>query len=336
MNLHTSGRGREAVAAFVGLSMLGAFAACADILGLDTNRSLQAIDSGSGDDSAAMPEAAGRMDTGAADTGAPDAGVEAGPWDCLSAPPQTFDPGAMTTVNFIAANSLMPVMSADEVDGGSALDLTSYTPIPGLPVRACSGVLDPTCSSGTNWVTTDEAGVAVFNLLQSFNGYYEYQDPDGSLFTTTAWPSQMVAGETKAEIPGIILPAAGEKLLESVLPGITLSHATDGGLGHILLSVYDCHDHFAPNVYFTPSAIAPNGSGYQTLIFYTVGQMHLPSTTAKSTDQGGAGGLLNVPAGAFTVTAYLNLPSGAIQLAVLDVNVRPGLATSGLIRVRTR
>jgi hypothetical protein len=315
------------VAAFVVASMVGALAACADILGIEANRY---VDSGTGDEMNVMPDTGDNKDTGAPP------GAEAGPWDCLNKPTQSFTPGAMTTVKFIAVDALQMILQQEKVDGGSGLELVSYTPLPGIPVRACSSILTPGCDfgTGTSYVTTDDAGIAVFTLPQSFDGFYELNSPN--LFTTSFFPSQMVAGEAMTEIPGTLLTITAEAELETVLPGVKLSHDLDGGLGHVLLSVFDCNDHFADKVYFVPSMVSPN-AGFPTLIFYTVGQgsTELPSTSATQTDQAGAGGILNVPVGLFHLTAYLNTPTGAVMIGVLDVNVKAGLASSGILRVRT-
>jgi hypothetical protein len=77
--------------------------------------------------------------------------------------------------------------------------------------------------------------------------------------------------------------------------------------------------------------------GFPTLIFYTVGQggQEYPSTSATQTDQAGAGGILNVPVGLFHLTAFLNTSTGAVMIGILDVNVKAGQASSGILRVRT-
>ena len=65
-----------------------------------------------------------------------DTGVEAGPWDCVGAPNETFPPNAMTLVHLITTNSLQPIVTSEAVDGGSALYPVQYTPLVGEQVRA--------------------------------------------------------------------------------------------------------------------------------------------------------------------------------------------------------
>jgi hypothetical protein len=241
----------------------------------------------------------------------------------------------MTTVHLVTVNSLQPILTAQAVDGGSALDLVQYTPLVGEQVRACPEIYDGTCSAGTSWQSSDDAGIATFTLLNSFDSYYQFND--STLFTTTFFPSQMLAGDTDTTIAAPLLPLAATQELGAILNGVTLSLDTDGGLGHVLLTVYDCHDHSAPGVIFTPSSIAPPGGMDQTLIFYTLGSggssSEIPSTSATATDNAGTGGLLNVPVGSFTVKA--SLASDGRQVGLVNVLVHPGVASSAILRVRT-
>jgi hypothetical protein len=312
------------VAALVAATVIGALAACSQVLGINSDRHL-AIDSGPGD----MPE------TGPVDSGVEAAAPEAGPWDCVSEPPQTFPGGLMTAVRLVVPDSLQPILNGEQADGGSALTPVTYTPLVGEQVRACPSSYDNTCANSTAWQTTDEAGVANFLLPNSFGGYYQFNDP--ALFTTTFWPSQMLAGDTEATVAATMLPLSATNSLEALLNNIHLDHDSDGGLGHVLLSVYDCFDHSAPGVQFVPSASAPPGGQYTTLTFYTVGAggaaMELPSTTATSTDNSGTGGILNVPAGLFSVKVLL--ASSGRQVGSTNVIVNPGVASSAILRVRT-
>src|SRR5580692_4801915 len=137
--------------ALVGLAvpaMLGVIAGCSEILGIQSDRVL---------------------DAGLTDTAS---GLDGGPWGCLGQPPPLFSPNAMTTVTVLAVDALQPITSAEDVDGGSALDLIGYTPLPGLAVRACPSVTDLACTDGTATAQTDEAGTAMFALPQSWDGFY--------------------------------------------------------------------------------------------------------------------------------------------------------------------
>jgi hypothetical protein len=316
------------------LSVLGWIAGCSQILGIDSNRYVDAGVADTAVQETAAPDAAPDVIEAGVD-----AGVEAGPWSCLGQPPQLYQAGAMTSVTLLTVNALEPIQQAEEVDGGSGLDLISYTALSGVSVRGCSTLLNPACNNGTatpadgGYEITDEGGTAPFTLLQSWDGFYElsYSQP---LFTTTFYPGHMVAGQTSVTVPAALLTAAGESVLEGFLPGVQAASDQDGGEGSVVFSVYDCQDHFAPGVQFIPGSTIDAGP-YPTTIFYLKGSngQELPTTSADETDQGGAGGILNVPIGSFTVTAIVKATGQTIT--TLSVYVNPGVAAQVIVRART-
>ncbi len=315
------------------------FAGCSEILGIQSDRYLDA-----GAQESSTSDVAPAIDAGAdageagAEAGGDARPAEAGPWDCLGQPPQLFDPNATTTVTFLAVDALQPITQAQQVDGGSAFDLLTYTPLPGVPIRGCSTVLHPFCDQGTStpadggYETTSDAGTVTFVLPQNWDGFYQFDD--STLFTTTFYPGQMVAGQTSTTVPAPLLTTQAEEELESVLPGVKASHELDGGVGHVLLSVYDCEDHFASGVQIVPGTTLDAGP-YPTIQFYTegIGGQELPTTSADSTDQQGAAGILNVPVGSFVVTAKLK--STGQTVGAVSVFVNPGVAVQLVIRART-
>jgi hypothetical protein len=339
MNLDRRGWGRGARAAFASALAIASAVACTQVLGINADRHLvdSGDDTGSPMPEAASPESGGEQDTGALDAGAQDAASEApaqrGPWDCLDDPPELFAPGAMTELSFVAVDALKPITQASKVDGGSSLDLVAYSPLPGLQVRGCSALLHPQCDMGTGtpFAFTDDAGIAKFMLLNSFNGFFQINNADGGMFSTSFYPSQMLSGDTKESTPAPLLTGAAEKELELALPqNVQLSHDMDGGVGHILVSVFDCNDHFASGVAFSPALTSSNPP---TVVFYTQGMANIPSFTAQETDMSGAGGLLNVPVGILAVHATLK--ETAREISVFNVYVNPGVGASVNIRART-
>jgi hypothetical protein len=289
-----------------------------------------------GGQDAAVDAFSGGSSSGASGSGSgSDAGK--GPWDCLNDPPPTYQAGSTTKVTVLAIDSLQPILDAERVDGGSGLDVLQYTALPGVQIRACSTLLQPACNDSTSLMwppqTSDDAGVTTFTLPQDFAGFF--QITGSNLFTTSFFPGPFVAGDATGILPGTLLSFSAVAGLETVLPGVTVDLQPDGGLGSIVLSVFDCQDHFGPGVSFVPSAVAPPGGAYRTTIFYTQGQglMEFPSTSATATDNAGAGGILNVPQGAVTVSAILN--STGQQIAAVDTFVNPGFATAVFVRART-
>jgi len=325
MHRDPHGRRRRAFFGIAVLLVLGGIAGCSEILGIESNRYLDAgVAEASAQDVVAEDVA----------TEAIEAGFDGGAWGCLGQAPQLFPPNAMTTVTFLAVDALQPITQAQKVDGGSGLDLISYTPLPGVPVRACPTVLDPDCAQGTPTMTTDDGGTATFTLPQNWNGFYRVTDT--SIFTTTLYPGAMIAGQTSTTVPAPLLTIMGEAELEPFLP-VNVSHDLDGGVGHVLISVYDCQDHFAPGVQFRPGATSDGGN--PTLIFYLEGSsgQELPTTSADSTDQGGAGGILNLPIGIQPITAVvLATDAGPEQtIGTVSVLVNPGVGVQLFVRART-
>jgi hypothetical protein len=245
----------------------------------------------------------------------------------------------MTTVTLLAVDGLQPITQAQVVDGGSALDLITYTPVPGLSVRACSTVLHPQCDQGTGtpYQTTDDGGAAIFQLPQSWNGFFQLATP--GYVTTTFFPGQMLAGDTQATVSAIILSNTALAELEAVLTGVTVSHDVDGGVGHVFIGAYDCEDHFASGVQFVPGSSVDAGP-YLTTPFYLQGSggQQIPSTSADSTDDQGAGGLINVPVGSFTLTAQLKATAStpAQTIGTVGLFVNPGVGALVTIRARTQ
>jgi hypothetical protein len=313
----------------VALSGLGWAAGCSNILGIESNRY---VDAGSAD--AAAQDVVTLADSGG---DVVEAAVKTGPWDCLGQQ-QLFAPGAVTSVTFLAVNALDPITQSSEVvDGGSSLELVTSTPLAGVPVRACSTVFDPTCEGGTGtpWETTDDAGHAPFTLPQSWNGFYQFSDPN--LVTNAFYPGQMVSGQTSATVTGTLVSNAGFDLLEVGLPGVPISNDPDGGLGHVFVTVYDCQDHFASGVQFVPGSTSDGG--IPTVSFYTGGMtgQELPTTTATATDRSGTGGILNAPVGILQITAILlaTASTPAQTIGTVAVFINPATASLVSIRVRT-
>jgi hypothetical protein len=327
MNLHTRGWGLAAVAALFAMLAVVAMAGCDQILGINANRY---VDAGTEDSGTGMPDT-GTHDTG---MGMPEAAVEAGPWDCLNDKALMYQPGSTTKLTLLTIDSLQPILQAEKVDGGSGLDILQYTPIPGLVIYACNSLFDPGCHNSIGQPqTSDDAGVVNFTVPQDFAGFFNIDGPN--LFTTTFFPSPFVPGETTNTLPATLLTQAATQGLNSVLQGVTIDYATDGGLGSVVMSIFDCHDHFAEGVSFQQSASAPPSSGYTTTIFYTegMGQMEFPTTSTTATDKAGAGGILNVPIGSFNVK--LVLAATGQPIGVVNLFINPGVASSVLFRTRT-
>jgi hypothetical protein len=262
-------------------------------------------------------------DEDVADAGPDTADAHRGPWDCIDDPPQASTAATLhgTVVLF---NALKPITTAGQIDGGSDFDPVTYTPVPGLTLRACNA-LDPLCGNPVAGpAVSNEAGAARLDVLQNFNGLFQIR---GDNFLPSAlYPGSLLAGATEETYPSAVLGKNDVALLAAAI-GVPLQTDPDAGVGHAFFQVYDCFDHTGPGVSFTMDT----DGGSQTVQWYTKNE--LPSTTATETDRLGAGGAVNVPVGGLTVHATLNETHRELGLA--NVVISPASTTFTWIRVRT-
>jgi hypothetical protein len=223
-------------------------------------------------------------------------------------------------------DALKPSLTAQQVDGGSALDIVSGSFISGVQVRACPAPLDPSCMmSGTAWETTDDAGAVHFPLAGSFNGFFLVNRPD--LLPYRFYPGPIAADPSPVVDPLAVLSQAGaEELVAALGANAAPSFDAGSGQGLIFLSVYDCNDHLAPGVSFAISQ-----PGANTIVFYTTSG-GFPSTSANAT-QLGAAGFLNVPATSQSIHATLQATNQPI--ASVTAEVYPATVTEVFFRART-
>jgi hypothetical protein len=269
-----------------------------------------------------LPEASVEAGPGDGGREAEAAPVDAGPWGCLDQPPQPLDPNATIAITGVMFDALKPITGAQ---GASDIAYpTSYTPVPGIALQACN-TLDPKCSKPiTPLLVSDDAGIVNFTLPGNFSGFFQFSGA-GAL-PSTVYPGNLLADASSEALPMAVLGANEGQLLASAL-GVNFETNPEAGVGSTFFQVYDCYDKAAPGVSFT---LAIDG-GPETVQWYSNNQ--LPSTTATQTDSLGAGGALNVPAGALSVTATLVATHRTLGTANAIVNA--GGLTYAWFRVRT-
>jgi hypothetical protein len=275
-------------------------AGCAQVLGIVTDRYV--VEAGASD--------------GVGDEG------DAGPWGCLSNPPETLDPSENVAVSVLVYDPTKSITNASAVDGGSDLVVVSYTPIPGVSVTACP-LFSSSATCGAGAQLTNDAGIAQFNLNGGFNGYFLLTGP--TLVPSSFYPGQLVTGLTEATDPTVMLNYATASALGESL-GVPVALDAGGTLGNVIMSIFDCNDRHGAGVVFTLSQ-----SITQTLLYYI--SDGLPSTTATETTNYGTGGANNVPQGSLTITATLSATAKPLGTAV--VSISPGQYTYAWIRART-
>jgi hypothetical protein len=301
-----------------GAGML-AGAGCSTLLGVETDRYVAVKEDASSVD---------RVDANAADSGdvyleAASAAIPAGPWDCLN-DVNVSDPSSRVDVTVVVINPEFTSTSAGAVDGGSDLDTVSATWLPGVAVRPCA-LLDPQCTDGQDAAITDEGGRAEFNLAGDFSGSFELRRDD--LVPGALYPGSLVAGESAVNFPAYgITPSVFEGLAELTDTHVDLG--ADAGVGHAVVTVYDCQDHQASGVSLSYEKLGP-----QSVPFYFSDGLPVPVPSEITTDSYGLGGAVNVPVGPLMVSA--TLASSTTPIGSIGLEIRPGSISYALIRVRS-
>lgn len=191
----------------------------------------------------------------------------------------------------------------------TARDLVSQSPVSNAQIRLCRK-LDVDCASPVATSVTDATGATTFmGSASDFSGYLQVA-ADGVVPTLYFFNPAIDRNQSVALT--LASPAANFGLL------LQLGQQPVPGHGNIVISSSDCTGKPAAGVvYSTP------GGDDKSLPFYTVAT--LPTGTAHGTDGGGYGGVVNVPAGATTVTA--TLASSHAELGTISLLVRDGATT---------
>ena len=173
-------------------------------------------------------------------------------------------------------------------------------------------------------MVSDDAGIANITLPGTFTGFLQFSGA-GSL-PSTVYPGQLLADASSETFPLAVLGASEGQLLAASL-GVPFETNPEAGVGSAFFQVYDCNDDLAPGVSFTMAIDA----GPETVQWYSNNQ--LPSTAATQTDSLGAGGAVNVRAGALAVTA--TLVASNRTLGTTNAIINAGGLTYAWFRVRT-
>lgn len=195
-----------------------------------------------------------------------------------------------------------------------------------MSVEGCNE-LNPTCQAPvTPLEVDDDAGEVTFTVPDSTSGFYTFRQ-DGYV-PVNLFPGKLEADASSFAPPVAMLPTSDIGLLAEAI-GVPIALGADAGVGHGFVQIYDCFDWHAAGVSYTFLGDA----GPNTVQWYSSGGGELPSTTATTTDGIGAGGEVNIPAGAVTVVATLaatNMTLGQVNFVVFS-----GQASFAWLRVRT-
>ncbi len=190
-------------------------------------------------------------------------------------------------------------------------ELVTQVAVAGAQIKVCRK-LDVDCAMPVATAVSDVNGSATFAVpMDDFAGYL-LVDADGKVPTLDFFNPAIDRDQT---LPPVSLPTPEEYM------GLLsqLGQQPSPGHGSIVISSEVCTGAPAGGVHYATA----NGDS-MTAGFYTVGI--LPTTSATATNSAdGYGGLINVPAGAATVTGTLENPHA--DLGTISLLVRDGAIT---------
>jgi hypothetical protein len=192
-------------------------------------------------------------------------------------------------------------------------DLVTQMAFPNARIKLCRK-LDVDCAMPVASAVSDANGSATFSVAMADFAGYLLVEADGAVPTLYFFNPAI---DRDQALPPVSLPSptAYAGLL------LQLGQQQSPGHGNIVISSEDCTGAPAGGVQYA----TPNGDS-MTASFYSVGVGGLPTTSATATDAaGGYGGLINVPAGAATVTGTLENPHA--DLGTISLLVRDGAIT---------
>jgi hypothetical protein len=209
-------------------------------------------------------------------------------------------------------------VSSEEIPSGTvhvkltAADLLSQKPVPGVHLTLCSK-LDADCRFPLGQFQSDPAGQLDVELPAGFDGYFQTEG-DG------IYPTLFFPPNTRKQRAPSSLPMVPSSFFASMFSGIGASVSSDRTV--IMTTATDCLGRPAAGM-----ALASNQIDDRSVTYVLQGG--LPSRTASTTDQDGAGGFVNIKAGGAVVTSTIaatNRVAGTV-----GVQTRPGHVTMVLV-----
>lgn len=184
---------------------------------------------------------------------------------------------------------------------------TTGVPITNATVRACSRLQTAKCEDANVIgapVQVNGSGVAILEIPQDFDGYFEVYGPQGpdvddpDLVRTLVFvpPREIVRGGSGRGVYGFSLPST-----QGLAEFVGASFDSDTGLA--IMVALGCKGDLAPNVIYKLLTESSNTPG-KTKLFYTL--EGLPTLDTTQTDRSGTGGLTNLREGPLTLSATID------------------------------
>ncbi len=201
------------------------------------------------------------------------------------------------------------------VPAGQGADLAGAQGTACDPCLPCNP-LGPTAAQTT---TDNRVSLVVPTTNGSFSGCFKIEPPaarSGDFFTTYVFPGRPIDQDEDLIATDLVSTAGGYVDIFAAAAGTTADYATHG---HVIGSVHDCIWRYVANAKITVDAPSPASDPYPTKVIYFFRSDLASDQSHTSAD--GTFAILNVPAGAHTITA--TLPDGTV-VGTLAVEIPVG------------
>lgn len=187
----------------------------------------------------------------------------------------------------------------------TAVDLLSQKPLAGVGVTVCAK-LDANCDFPLAQYQSSDGGQLDIVMTAGFDGYLQTQG--GGVYPTLFFPPN-----TRKQRAPSALPMVPASFFDTMFAQIGASVSGDRSV--IMTTALDCLGRPAAGMVLASPQTDENSVSY-------VLQAGLPSRTALTTDEAGAGGFVNIKAGTAVITATI---AATNRLAgTVAVQTRPG------------
>jgi hypothetical protein len=187
-------------------------------------------------------------------------------------------------------------------------DLLSQKPLPGIRLTLCAK-LDATCLLPIAQYQSTQAGQLDVAMPAGFDGYFQTEG-DG------VYPTLFFPPNTRKQRAAGILPMVPAAFFGTMFSGLGVTVSDDRTV--VMTTALDCQGFPVAGVVMS-SAQADD----QTARYFLEGGM--PSRNASKTDETGAGGFVNIKAGAVVISSTIEATKRVI--GTVAVQSRPGHIT---------
>jgi hypothetical protein len=191
-------------------------------------------------------------------------------------------------------------------------DLLSQKPLPGISLTLCAK-LDADCQLPIAQYQSNQAGQLDVEMPAGFDGYFQTEG-DG------IYPTLFFPPNTRKQRASSTLPMVPANFFGGMFSGIGASVSADRTV--IMTTALDCLGRPAAGM-----VLSSDETDESTTMYFLQGG--LPSKTAPTTDDSGAGGFVNIKTGGAVITSAIAATNRVV--GTVAVQTRPGHLTMVLV-----